>query len=70
MAIHYRSHRDPKSSHQQISQLVRQLNQGPVLDVGAAQGMLGQSLADTGLVMDAVEANSEWAELAKPFYRN
>jgi 2-polyprenyl-3-methyl-5-hydroxy-6-metoxy-1,4-benzoquinol methylase len=70
MAIHYRSHRDPKSSHQQISQLVRQLNQGPVLDVGAAQGMLGQSLADTGLVMDAVEANAEWAELAKPFYRN
>ena len=25
MAIHYRSHRDPKSSHQQISQLVRHL---------------------------------------------
>jgi len=70
MAIHYRSHRDPKSSHQQISQLVRQLNQGPVLDVGAAQGMLGQSLAATGLVMDAVEANPEWAALAKPYYRN
>ncbi len=45
MAIHYRSHRDPKSSHQQISQLVRQLGQSPVLDVGAAQGMLGNSLA-------------------------
>ncbi|HWE02993.1 MAG TPA: class I SAM-dependent methyltransferase [Tepidisphaeraceae bacterium] len=70
MAIHYRSHRDPKSSHRQISQLVRQLNQGPVLDVGAAQGMLGQSLADTGLALDAVEANPEWAALAKPFYRS
>lgn len=70
MAIHYRSHRDPKSSHQQISKLVRQLNQGPVLDVGAAQGMLGKSLEGSGLVLDAVEANPEWAELAKPYYRN
>jgi 2-polyprenyl-3-methyl-5-hydroxy-6-metoxy-1,4-benzoquinol methylase len=70
MAIHYRSHRDPKSSHQQISQLVRQLKQSPVLDVGAAQGMLGKSLEGTGIVLDAVEANREWAELAKPYYRN
>lgn len=70
MAIHYRSHRDPKSSHQQISQFVRNLGQGPVLDVGAAQGMLGKSLAGTGIVLDAVEANPAWAELAKPFYRN
>ena len=70
MPIHYRSHRDPKSSHQQISRLVRALNQGPVLDVGAAQGMLGQSLQDTGLVLDAVEANPEWAEMARPYYRN
>ena len=70
MAIHYRSHRDPKSSHQQISQLVRQLGQSPVLDVGAAQGMLGKSLEGTGMVLDAVEANPEWAELARPFYRS
>ena len=70
MAIHYRSHRDPKSSHQQISQLVRNLGQSPVLDVGAAQGMLGKSLAGTAIELDAVEANPEWAELARPFYRN
>jgi len=70
MAIHYRSHRDPKSSHQQISQLVRQLKESPVLDVGAAQGMLGKSLEGTGIVLDAVEANREWAELAKPYYRS
>src|SRR3984957_18956245 len=70
MAIHYRSHRDPKSSHQQISQLVRNLGQSPVLDVGAAQGMLGRSLEGTGIVLDAVEANPEWAEMAKPYYRN
>ncbi|MDB5304766.1 MAG: Methyltransferase type 11 [Phycisphaerales bacterium] len=70
MPIHYRSHRDPKSSHQQISQLVRQLGQSPVLDVGAAQGMLGKSLEGTGIVLDAVEANPEWAAMAKPYYRN
>jgi 2-polyprenyl-3-methyl-5-hydroxy-6-metoxy-1,4-benzoquinol methylase len=70
MPIHYRSHSDPKSSHQQISQLVRKLGQSPVLDVGAAQGMLGKSLQGTGIILDAVEANPEWAELAKPFYRN
>lgn len=69
MAIHYRSHRDPRSSHQQISRIVRELGQSPVLDVGAAQGMLAQSLAGSGIVLDAVEANPEWAELARPHYR-
>jgi 2-polyprenyl-3-methyl-5-hydroxy-6-metoxy-1,4-benzoquinol methylase len=70
MAIHYRSHRDPRSSHQQIQNIVRNLGQSPVLDVGAAQGMLGASLAGTGIVLDAVEANPEWAELARPHYRS
>ena len=70
MAIHYRSHRDPRSSHQQIRKIVESLGQSPVLDVGAAQGMLGASLAGTGIVLDAVEANPEWAELARPHYRN
>ena len=58
MAIHYRSHRDPKSSHQQISQLVKRLGQSPVLDVGAAQGMLGKSLEGTGIVLDAVDTGA------------
>jgi 2-polyprenyl-3-methyl-5-hydroxy-6-metoxy-1,4-benzoquinol methylase len=70
MAIHYRSHRDPRSSHQQIQSIVRQLGESPVLDVGAAQGMLGASLAGSGIVLDAVEANPEWAEMARPHYRN
>ncbi|HZL37340.1 MAG TPA: class I SAM-dependent methyltransferase [Tepidisphaeraceae bacterium] len=69
MPIHYRSHRDPRSSHQQISRLVRQLAQSPVLDVGAAQGMLGKSLEGSSIVLDAVEANPEWAALARPYYR-
>ena len=31
--LHYRLHRDPTSSHQQLARLVRRLAQGPVLDV-------------------------------------
>src|SRR4028118_137176 len=67
--LHYRLHHDPKSSHQQISQYVRRLNRGPVLDVGAAQGFLGQLLQDSGLEIDAIEPNPEWADRARPFYR-
>ncbi|HXE53122.1 MAG TPA: class I SAM-dependent methyltransferase [Tepidisphaeraceae bacterium] len=67
---HYRLHRDPRSSHQQIATLVESLKLSPILDVGAAQGMLGERLQNTGLVADAVEASVDWANLARPFYRN
>jgi len=40
-----------------------------VLDVGAAQGILGQLLADSGITIDAIEPNTDWAEAAKPYYR-
>lgn len=68
---HYRLHRDPRSSHQQIARLVRRLGRGPALDVGAAQGMLGQMLRDAGstLDLDGVEPNPAWAERARPYYR-
>jgi 2-polyprenyl-3-methyl-5-hydroxy-6-metoxy-1,4-benzoquinol methylase len=67
---HYRLHRDPRSSHQQIAGLVQSLRLTPILDVGAAQGMLGQLVGKSGLTIDAVEANPQWAEQARPFYRN
>lgn len=67
--IHYRLHRDPKSSHQQIARLVQRLGVSPVLDVGAAQGVLGQLVAGQGLTLDAVEPNPIWAERARPHYR-
>ncbi len=67
--IHYRLHRDPKSSHQQLARLVRRLGASPVLDVGAAQGVLGQLVAGCGLTIDAVEPNPAWAERARPHYR-
>lgn len=67
--LHYRSHHDPKSSHQQILRHVRRLKKSPILDVGAAQGMLGQALQNSGFDIDAVEVNENWANLARPFYR-
>src|SRR4028119_30473 len=67
--LHYRLHRDRRSSHQQIVRLVRRLRREPVLDVGAAQGLLGRLLQHTELTVDAVEPNPDWAELARPFYR-
>ncbi|MDP9174579.1 MAG: class I SAM-dependent methyltransferase [Planctomycetota bacterium] len=67
---HYRLHRDLRSSHQQISRRVRVLGMGPVLDVGAAQGMLGQLLTGSGIAIDAVEPNPQWADACRPNYRN
>ncbi len=67
--LHYRLHRDPKSSHQQITALVRRLGRSPILDVGAAQGFLGQLLQGSHLDIDAVEPNAYWAEQARPVYR-
>ncbi len=66
---HYRPHHDPSSSHGQITRLVKQMNRGPVLDVGAAQGILGQMLADSNLVIDGIEPHSAWADAARPHYR-
>jgi 2-polyprenyl-3-methyl-5-hydroxy-6-metoxy-1,4-benzoquinol methylase len=65
----YRLHRDPMSSHQRISSLLKSLRPTRILDVGAAQGFLGQLLAGSGLVIDAIEPNPHGAEHAKPFYR-
>jgi 2-polyprenyl-3-methyl-5-hydroxy-6-metoxy-1,4-benzoquinol methylase len=67
--VHYRVHRDPKSSHQQISKLVRELQLSPILDVGAAQGMLWHLVQPAELTIDGIEANPRWAELARPYYR-
>src|SRR3954447_3503362 len=67
--LHYRLHSDSSSSHQQIAQFIRRHGAGPILDVGAAQGFLGQLLQDSGLPIDGVELNPVWAEAAAPYYR-
>jgi 2-polyprenyl-3-methyl-5-hydroxy-6-metoxy-1,4-benzoquinol methylase len=67
---HYRLHRDLQSSHGQIAAHVRRLGLSPVLDVGAAQGFLGQLLQGSGIVIDAVEPDADCCELCRPYYRN
>lgn len=67
---HYRLHRDPRSSHQQIIGHVLRLRKTPILDVGAAQGILGRLAEGSGLVIDGVEPHAEWAEHARPHYRH
>lgn len=66
---HYRLHRDSRSSHQQIARLVSRVGREPVLDVGAAQGLLGRLLVGSGLAIDAVEPRPAWADAARPYYR-
>jgi len=66
---HYRVHHEPRSSHQQILRRVKQLGRFPLLDVGAAQGILGQLLQGSDIVADAVEPHLEWASACTPFYR-
>ncbi len=68
--LHYRLHTDPKSSHRQIAHILLRLRRDPILDVGAAQGFLGRLLDGSGLLVDAIEPNMEWAQHAAPFYRN
>src|SRR5688572_18841158 len=76
-SVHYRLRRDRKSSHQQIARLIRERRPGEVLDVGAAQGILGRMLgedlksqiSDFEIQIDAIEPNAQWAEAARPFYR-
>jgi 2-polyprenyl-3-methyl-5-hydroxy-6-metoxy-1,4-benzoquinol methylase len=67
--LHYALHSGPQSSHQQIARLVRRIRRAPVLDVGAAQGFLGQMLRQDGLIIDAVEPHPIWAAHARPYYR-
>ena len=50
--LHYTLHSDRQSSHQQIAQFVRRVGRAPVLDVGAAQGFLGQMLQQEQLQID------------------
>ena len=66
----YHAKTDVTSSHGQITRIVREIGRGPVLDVGAAQGILGQMLADARLEIDAIEPNPDWARAARAHYRN
>lgn len=74
--FHYQLRYDRKSSHQQIVTIIRRLKRGPMLDVGAAQGLLGHLLAQqepeftAQFPIDAVEPHPVWSEEARPYYRH
>lgn len=74
--MRYDPHIHPSSSHQQIVHLVRAVGRGPILDVGCAQGTLGQMLAREagtagyGRELDGIEPNERWAAEARPWYRS
>jgi len=59
-------------SQDSLSKVASQIPQGStVLDLGCAVGALGQYLSQhKGCIVDGVEANSEAAALARPYYRD
>lgn len=66
----YLDKNDPWSSHSRIKAwLLEQPRESRVLDIGAATGILGRQLEGEGFVIDALEPNAAWAELASPYYR-
>jgi 2-polyprenyl-3-methyl-5-hydroxy-6-metoxy-1,4-benzoquinol methylase len=64
----YQLHRGRHSSHTILAELALQIGRPPVLDVGAAEGYLGQLLAGTGLPIDAIEPEAASAAAAVPYY--
>lgn len=62
----YQLHSGSGSSHQTLARLARQFSRSPVLDVGAAEGYLGQLLAGSGLDLDALEPSEQYAAIARP----
>jgi 2-polyprenyl-3-methyl-5-hydroxy-6-metoxy-1,4-benzoquinol methylase len=65
----YQLHRGQASSHRVLARLTLEFGQTPVLDVGAAEGYLGQLLAGAGLPIDAIEPEERFADAAAPYYR-
>lgn len=65
----YQLHSSAGTSHQVLASLARRLARPPLLDVGAAEGYLGQVLAGSGLAIDAIEPNPLFAAAAQPYYR-
>jgi 2-polyprenyl-3-methyl-5-hydroxy-6-metoxy-1,4-benzoquinol methylase len=67
----YQDKPSPWSSHSRIVSLLDSLPaQSKVLDVGTASGMLARRHQHKSLRFFGIEAISEWAKSAKPFYEN
>ncbi|MBI2330650.1 MAG: class I SAM-dependent methyltransferase [Chloroflexi bacterium] len=65
----YQDKPSPWSSHSRISAHLESLPaQSKILDVGTASGMLARRSGNMSLRFFGIEAVSEWAEIASPFY--
>jgi len=65
----YQDKVDQWSSHMLIRSLLIQLPEGArVLDVGTATGTLGRMCQNVGITLNGIEPNSEWADIAWPYY--
>jgi 2-polyprenyl-3-methyl-5-hydroxy-6-metoxy-1,4-benzoquinol methylase len=70
-AYPYVEKKQPWSSHWFIRQFMAGFKPGTrVLDIGAASGILGQSLAGSGFVLTGLEPDSNWAGRARPYYQH
>ncbi len=60
---------DPWSSHSRICAWLAELPPGSrILDVGTAAGVFGRRLLQSGLVLNGIEPNPEWAASARAYY--
>jgi 2-polyprenyl-3-methyl-5-hydroxy-6-metoxy-1,4-benzoquinol methylase len=69
MNIPYQDKIDPWSSHSLLAGWLRTFSNGTrLLDIGTATGTLGRLCQGSGLELDGLEPNPEWADQARPFY--
>ena len=67
----YKDKTDPWSSHTIIVNWLKRLPEGSIiLDIGTASGTIGRLCNGIGLFRKGIEPNSDWAELARPFYED
>ncbi len=60
----------PGSSHAILLELLARYPDGTtILDVGTATGILGWRCQGRGFILKGIEQVKEWADMAKPFYR-
>ncbi|TLN26516.1 class I SAM-dependent methyltransferase [bacterium] len=66
----YLDKRDPWSSHAIIFRWIKERPADTtLLDIGTASGTLGRLCQGLGITLNGIEPNPEWAEMARPYYR-
>jgi 2-polyprenyl-3-methyl-5-hydroxy-6-metoxy-1,4-benzoquinol methylase len=66
---YYVEKKQPGSSHWLIRHWLAEYKPGTkLLDVGTANGMLGQAIAESGFILTGVEPDRNWAQIARHYY--